>query len=194
VNRPAISGLTAAFERAATPTEAVDRLAALYAQAVAALRAAVERFLVDGTPPSETERACFRYPELRLTYQPDGVPPSNSRAFAKFAEPGVYATTVTQPEEFRAYLLEQLEPLVEEFGATIEVGVGPQEIPYPYVFEDGDELGRGGATAAELARSRCGRAWCGRSRCSTPRASTIRCAGWCTTPAPTGARCSRGCC
>jgi AMP nucleosidase len=152
VNRPPESGLTAAFERAATPSEAVDRLAALYAQAVAALRAAVERFLVDGTPPSEAERACFRYPELRLTYQPDGVPPSNARAFAKFAEPGVYTTTVTQPEEFRAYLLEQLEPLVEEFGATIEVGVGPQEIPYPYVFEDGDELGRGGATAAELAR------------------------------------------
>ena len=42
--------------------------------------------------------------------------------------------------------------MVEEFGATIEVGVGAQEIPYPYVFESGDELGRGGATASELAR------------------------------------------
>ena len=97
-------------------------------------------------------RARFRYPELRLTYQPDAVPPSNARAFAKFSEPGVYSTTVTQPEDFRSYLLEQLGPLVTEFGATIEVGVGAQEIPYPYVFESGDELGRGGASAAELAR------------------------------------------
>ena len=50
-------------------------------------------------------------------------------------------------EEFRAYLLEQLEPLVSEYGATMEVGVGAPEIPYPYVIESGDELTRGGADA-----------------------------------------------
>ena len=27
-----------------------------------------------------------------------------------------------------------------EYGALIEVGVGAQEIPYPYVIESGDEL------------------------------------------------------
>ncbi len=59
---------------------------------------------------------------------------------------------MTQPADFRAYLLEQLEPLVSEYGAHIEVGVGDQEIPYPYVIESGDELTRGGADAAELAR------------------------------------------
>ena len=48
--------------------------------------------------------------------------------------------------------LEQLTPLVAEYGAEIEVDVGDQEIAYPYVFETGDELGRGGATAADLAR------------------------------------------
>ncbi|MBV8474736.1 MAG: AMP nucleosidase [Hyphomicrobiales bacterium] len=144
--------LTGNFQRVATAREAVDRLAALYAQATGSLRAAVERFLSDGTTPTEAVRATFRYPELRVTYQPDGVPPSSARAFAKFTEAGVYSATVTQPEDFRPYLLEQLEPLVEEFGAEIEVGVGEQEIPYPYVFESGDELGRGGATASELAR------------------------------------------
>ena len=146
------NGVTRAFERAATPTEAVDRLAALYAAATGSLRAAVERFLHDGVLPSDEVRATFRYPELRVTYQPEGVPPTSARAFAKFTEAGVYSTTVTQPEDFRGYLLEQLQPLVAEFGADIEVGVGSQEIPYPYVFESGDELGRGGATASELAR------------------------------------------
>ena len=84
--------------------------------------------------------------------RPNGPAPSNPRAFAKFSEAGVYATTVTQPADFRGYLLEQLEPLVAEYGATIEVGVGAQEIPYPYVIESGDELTRGGADAVELAR------------------------------------------
>ena len=59
---------------------------------------------------------------------------------------------MTQPSEFRGYLLEQLTPLAEEYGAEIGVGAGGQEIAYPYVFESGDELGRGGASAADLAR------------------------------------------
>ena len=135
-----------------TPEAAVDRLEELYAQATAALRHAVDRFLESGHPPSPEERRLFRYPELSLTYRPEGVPSANRRAFAKFSAPGVYTTTVTQPGAFRSYLLEQLRPLTQEFGATIEVGIGPQEIPYPYVFERGDELGRGTVTAAELAR------------------------------------------
>ena len=35
--------------------------------------------------------------------------------------PGVHATTVTQPGFFRPYLLEQLWPLVEEYGASLSV-------------------------------------------------------------------------
>ncbi len=141
------------FERVASPEEAVDRLVRLYDEATEALHGAVERFLKQGEPPSSATRALFRYPELRLIYAPTGPALSSPRAFAKFSEPGVYATTVTQPAEFRAYLLEQLEPLVSEYGAAIEVGVGAQEIPYPYVIESGDELtSGGGADPAELAR------------------------------------------
>ncbi|MBV9245184.1 MAG: AMP nucleosidase, partial [Methylobacteriaceae bacterium] len=119
---------------------------------IAALRDALDRYFDRSAPPSREERSRFRYPELRVTYHPEGVTPTNGRAFAKFPTAGVYTTTVTQPAAFRAYLLEQLRPLMEEYGAKIEVGPGPQEIPYPYVFERGDELGRGSVTAAELAR------------------------------------------
>ena len=80
------------------------------------------------------------------------MPPVKQRAYAKFQGPGIYATTVTQPAFFRNYLLEQLNHLVRDYGATIEVGVSDQEIPYPYVFERGDELGRGAHSAAELAQ------------------------------------------
>ena len=135
-----------------TPVEAVDLLVRRYDEAVAALRAGVERFLRTGEPPTHEERARFRYPELRVVYHPDAAPPVNPRAFAKFSAPGLYTTTVTQPADFRAYLLEQLTPLYEEYGGEIGVGVGEQEIAYPYVFETGDELGRGGVSAADLAR------------------------------------------
>ncbi len=150
--RKPVANAKGRFERVATPAEAVDRLEGLYEEATQALRGAVERFLKDGEPPSPATRALFRYPELRLIYEPNGPAPPSPRAYAKFSEGGVYTTTVTQPADFRAYLLEQLEPLVSEYGALIEVGIGAQEIPYPYVIESGDELTRGGADAAELAR------------------------------------------
>ncbi|MFI5014360.1 MAG: AMP nucleosidase [Hyphomicrobiales bacterium] len=136
----------------ATPEEAVARLDRLYQEATTALREALEGFFETREPPTPAERARFRYPEIRVTYEPEGVQPSVRRAFAKFPSPGVYATTVTQPAAFRAYLLEQLRPLMRDYGATVEIGVGREEIPYPYVFERGDELSREGVTAAELAR------------------------------------------
>lgn len=140
------------FRVVASPEEAVDALVRLHRHATGVLRFALSRYLTDKVPPSAAERAHFRYPELRLTYQPDGVPPSSRRAYAKFQRAGVYSTSVTQPEAFRAYLLEQLRPLVDEYGARLEVGTSLQEIPYPYVIDRGDELGRSGVSPAELAR------------------------------------------
>lgn len=142
---------TDGFHEIATPEEAVDLLASLYDQAADGLRGAIERFVIDGVAPTRVERARFRYPELRVIYRQDGPPPKTQRAFAKFQEPGTYATTLTHPGAFRHYLLEQLRPLVGEFGASLHVGVGRQEIPYPYVLERGDELAHGEIAAAELA-------------------------------------------
>jgi AMP nucleosidase len=139
------------FEPVATPEEAVDRLARLYNSANEAQRIALERFFTERVPPSPAERARFRYPELRVTYTADRPAARTQRAFAKFQAPGIYATTITQPEAFRNYLLEQLNYLVRDYGATLAVGVSSQEIPYPYVFERGDELARGAVSAAELA-------------------------------------------
>ncbi len=137
---------------ALTPDQAVDRLETLHATATSALRRALERFVTRRTPPSPAARRKFRYPELRLIWSPQGPMPFTRRAWAKFQSAGTYATTVTQPGFFRHYLLEQLRPLVAEYGAVIEVGVSDREIPYPYVFEEGDELVHGDISVAELAR------------------------------------------
>ncbi|TVR11278.1 MAG: AMP nucleosidase [Salinarimonadaceae bacterium] len=135
------------------PGEAVDALARLYEDAAKKLRVALASFVAGGPPPSPAERAGFRYPELRAIYaQDDSPPPKTQRAFAKFQEPGVYAATITHPTAFRRYLLEQLRPLVEEYGARLEVTRGEQEIPYPYVLERGDELSHGAVAASDLAR------------------------------------------
>ncbi|GAB4064490.1 AMP nucleosidase [Ancylobacter sonchi] len=141
------------FETAATPEAAIDRLESLYGAAREALRHDLHRFFETGRAPDAEERARYRYPLLRVMYEPAKMSRARTqRGYAKFAVPGVHQTTITQPAEFRSYLLDQLTPLVEEFGARIETGISGQEIPYPYALEGGDELGRGEVTASELAR------------------------------------------
>ncbi len=135
-----------------TPEQAVDRLEELHSSACDALRGALARFTEKGAVPSPQERAKFRYPELRLDWQPSGSMPFTRRAWAKFEVAGLHATTITQPAFFRRYLLEQLRPLVAEFGARIDVGVSQQEIPYPFVTEAGDEFIHGDLSVSQLAR------------------------------------------
>ncbi|MEZ5908107.1 MAG: AMP nucleosidase [Hyphomicrobiaceae bacterium] len=136
-----------------SPAAAVDRLVALYAAATAELVAALDRYLATRAPPTAAERTRFRYPRLRVVHaDPAQVSPQRQRAFAKLQRPGTYEVTITHPADFRSYLLEQLEPLVSDYGASLEVDVGEQEIPYPYVLERTEEVTRQGVTAAELAR------------------------------------------
>ncbi len=134
-----------------TPEAAVDRLIVLHKDAAGSLKTCLERYFDSREAPSEDERRSFFYPELRVRYEAHGLQPRISRAFAKFQGPGTYATTITQPEHFRRYLVEQLRYLVKDYGAEIAVDRSDQEIPYPYVLEQGDDLGRNGVTAAELA-------------------------------------------
>src|SRR5580692_3425728 len=137
---------------ALSPDQAVDRLETMHREAVQAQRDSLARFAAGGASPDPEERRRFRYPELRLVWSPTGPTPTTRRAWGKFQAPGVYATTVTQPDFFRPYLLEQLRPLVEEYGACIQVRHSDQEMPYPYVLDRGDELARSNVSPAELAR------------------------------------------
>jgi AMP nucleosidase len=139
-------------QRGLTPEQALDRLEVLHTAAADALRDALERFVRTGVAPGPEDREKFRYPELRLAWHPAGPIPITRRAWAKFQVPGVYVTTVTQPAFFRRYLLEQLHPLVQEYGAVIDVAISDQEVPYPYVLEPESEIMAGAASPADLAR------------------------------------------
>ena len=136
------------------PHEIVDALQELYAEAVEALNAALTLYLKEGTPPdAETRMAgAFCYPELVIHYNPDGPPPPISRAFGKISEPGTYVTTVTQPNFFRRYLVEQLKPLLADYNVEIEVRRSHAEIPYAYVWDSEQADGLDEINPAELAK------------------------------------------
>jgi AMP nucleosidase len=130
----------------------VDALETLYRESVSALRTALSRYIANGERPDPAARAAgaFCYPEIRVRY--DGSPAASApgRAFGRLHIPGDYAVSVTQPALFRDYLAEQLDYLVEDYGAEVSIGRSDEEIAYPYVLDA--EIDLTGAAAAELAR------------------------------------------
>jgi AMP nucleosidase len=132
----------------------VDQLEFEYRASVAALRSALRTFLDGGPPPTAKTRrdGTFAYPELRLSWPASQSFPRISRAFARIAAPGRYAVTVTRPDLFRPYLIEQLSLLLQDFEIELEVGRSTQEIPFPYVLEGSPDQALAEYGSAELAR------------------------------------------
>jgi AMP nucleosidase len=130
----------------------VDALETLYRESVAALRTALARYISSGERPDPAARAAgaFCYPEIRLRYDGQRTAARPGRAFGRLHLPGDYAVSITQPGLFRDYLAEQLDLLMDDFGAEIVIGRSDEEIAYPYVLDS--ELDLTGAPAAELAR------------------------------------------
>ncbi len=137
-----------------TPEAAVDALERLYADSVSAQTEALHTFMKTGQPPDGEARAggAFCYPQLRIVYDPDGPPPPISRAYGKFSESGTYVTTVTRPDFFRSYLLEQLRPLMRDYDIDVYVERSTSEIPYAYVWDQSNADGLEEISPAELAR------------------------------------------
>ena len=136
-----------------TPQAVIDRLETLYNQSVANLRDAVKVFLETGERADIEARAngLFSYPKLTISWFGDKPQNLETRAFGRLSRPGIYTTTITRPDLFRNYLLEQLTLLADEYDATFEVGPSDQEIPFPYVL-DGSGVVLDSTMTASIAR------------------------------------------
>lgn len=135
-------------------SDIVAELDRLYTASVERLRAALDRYLSDGTPPSSSARidGSFAYPEIRLTYRGGIGAPTPLRAYGRLTTPGEYRISVTKPAMFADYLAEQLDLLIDNHDVTVEAVAGRQEIPFPYVLDAGHPLSLDEVSAAELAR------------------------------------------
>jgi AMP nucleosidase len=107
---------------------AVDLLRDLYDEATAFL---TDGFLQTVTKGHPGRRIRAFYPEIRLTVSSfDKV--DSRLSFGHVAAPGTYATTVTRPDLFRNYLIQQIELLVQNHGVHVEIG--PSDTPIPIHF------------------------------------------------------------
>ena len=109
-------------------TEAVDRLTALYGEATAFLRDRFFDAMENGAPGG---RVRAFYPEIR--FRTASYAKVDTRlSFGHVSAPGRYATTVTRPDLFRQYLIQQIALLIENHRQPVEIG--PSDTPMPVHF------------------------------------------------------------
>ncbi|MEF3046058.1 AMP nucleosidase [Pseudotabrizicola sp. L79] len=110
------------------PAAAVTRLEELYASATAFLAHHFSACVTKGRPPS---RIRATYPEIRLTVA-SHTKTDTRLSFGHVAAPGTYTTTITRPDLFRHYLIQQLGLLIQNHGQPIVIG--PSDTPIPVHF------------------------------------------------------------
>lgn len=109
-------------------TAAVDRLTDLYAQATTFLRTHFERVLE--TPPEGTRIRAF-YPEV--SFRTSSYAQVDSRlSFGHVSSPGTFSATITRPDLFRNYLIQQIGLLIENHDQPVVIG--PSDTPIPVHF------------------------------------------------------------
>jgi AMP nucleosidase len=115
---------------------AADRLETLYAVATGFLADQFQTTLTKGNPG---RRIRAFYPEIRLTVT--GFDKVDTRlSFGHVSSPGTYTTTVTRPDLFRNYLIQQIGLLIENHGVTVQIGASDTPIPVHFAVSGNPSL------------------------------------------------------
>jgi AMP nucleosidase len=130
---PALSVLTPqciATEAFTNVTAAVARLDEIYERNTSFLR---HRFEAYANGEAIRTRVRATYPFVRITTATHARLDSRL-SYGFVAGPGVYETTVTRPDLFRAYLTEQINLLIENHGVPVEIGESSEPIPVHFAY------------------------------------------------------------
>lgn len=105
----------------------------LYEANTAYLRECFDR-LAQGRDLPDSVNACYPYVAI-TTRQPARVDTRLSFGFVR--APGRYSTTLTRPDLFERYYIDQFEQLLKNHEAPLEVGVSTCPIPIHFAFPGG---------------------------------------------------------
>jgi AMP nucleosidase len=118
------------------PVAALAQVRAIYQQSIDYLRDALERFVAGEDPPQRV-RACYPFVRIRI----DTVARADSRlSYGFVAGPGAYETTLTRPDLFGNYYLEQFRLLLDNHRVALEVGTSKQPIAVHFSLAEHDYL------------------------------------------------------
>ena len=117
-------------------TAAVDRLTELYEQATTFLRVAFAKAMESSAPDA---RVRAFYPELR--FRTSSYAHVDTRlSFGHVSSPGTFAATITRPDLFRNYLIQQIGLLIENHDQPVIVGPSTTPIPVHFAMSGDNAL------------------------------------------------------
>ncbi|MDD5333752.1 MAG: AMP nucleosidase [Rhodoferax sp.] len=122
------------------PAHALARAREIYDGSIAHLRSAMQRFVAGERLPGHV-RAC--YPFVRVQTSTVARLDSAQGAHLSYgfvAGPGRFETTLTRPDLYADYYLEQFTLLLENHQVELEVGTSAQPIPVHFSFAENDHI------------------------------------------------------
>jgi len=114
------------------PAAAVERITAIYNASVATIRQAFAAAAA-GSPIGPVEAF---YPYIVLAVGRSDLHIDARLSYGVLLEPGVYGATLTRPDLFGRYYVEQIGYLLRHHRVPVHVGVSSRPIPLPFVIEE----------------------------------------------------------
>jgi AMP nucleosidase len=122
------------------PAAALAQVMRIYDASISHLRQAMARF-VAGDSLQGHVRAC--YPLVRIhteTVSRNASPDIARLSYGFVAGPGRFETTLTRPDLYRDYYLEQFSLLLQNHAVELEIGTSTQPIPVHFSFAEHDHV------------------------------------------------------
>jgi len=148
-----ISPTFIAPQRFTEPVLALAQAARIYDAGIGHLRSAMQRFVAGETLGGHV-RACYPLVRIHTETVSRSVSPDMARlSYGFVAGPGRFETTLTRPDLYRDYYLEQFRLLLQNHDVELEIGTSTQPIPVHFSFAEHDHVeGNMDATRRMLMR------------------------------------------
>ncbi|PZQ74891.1 MAG: AMP nucleosidase [Variovorax paradoxus] len=122
------------------PAAALAQVRRIYDGGLAHLRDSMQRFVAGETLPGRV-RACYPFVRVHThTVSRHTTPANAGLSYGFVAGPGRYETTLTRPDLFARYYLDQFRLLLENHQIELEVGTSTQPIPVHFSFAENDHI------------------------------------------------------
>src|SRR3954464_1698793 len=119
---------------------ALDQVRAIYAQQINHLREAMQRFVAGEAMPGRV-RACYPYVRIQTdSVVPQAALENSGLSYGFVASAGRYETTLTRPDLYGNYYLQQFRLLLQNHGMPLEVGTSHEPMPIHFSFAEHDHI------------------------------------------------------
>jgi len=120
-----------------TAREAIECIDRIYSQHTAYLREAFDDYCA--APQKSRKKVSAYYPYAKIIVE-DARRDISGLSYGYVSRPGTYTTTLTRPDLFHYYYLEQFRLLIENHKIPIEIGVSTTPIPLHFALGENFHL------------------------------------------------------